>query len=29
LLGWRGERAQQVRRSLNAFLQESEPSNDT
>jgi len=29
LLGWRGERAEQVRRSLNAFLQESDPSNDT
>jgi hypothetical protein len=28
LLGWRGERAEQVRRSLNAFLEQSEPRPD-
>ena len=28
LLGWRGERAEQVRRSLNAFLAESGPTSD-
>jgi hypothetical protein len=28
LLGWRGERAEQVRRSLNAFLEESAPPGD-
>ena len=28
LLGWRGERAEQVRRSLNAYLEQSEPASD-
>ena len=28
LLGWRGERAEQVRRSLNAFLEQSETQSD-
>ncbi len=28
LLGWRGERAEQVRRSLNAFLEQSEGQSD-
>ncbi len=28
LLGWRGERAEQVRRSLNAYLEQSEPGSD-
>jgi hypothetical protein len=28
LQGWRGERAEQVRRSLNAFLEQSEPQSD-
>jgi hypothetical protein len=28
LLGWRGERAEQVRRSLNAFLEQSKAQSD-